>query len=439
MATAFDRVGMSTATIGTGALTLGAALGNVVPNLASFMSFAAAGVANGQQVAYLILDTNNNWEVGVGVYTSSGTTLTRSPLWSSNSNNAISLSGSAQVYITEIAEDINQAGHGGFRNKFRNANFDVAQRGASGSVSAGATAYTLDGWQAAPTGAAVSWLQGYFNGIGNSHLKLSCASGITACTVQQRIESTVAEQLLLTPGGSAQPVTIQFTIHNNSGASFTPQLAVDDALAGQDNFSTVASDLAATNLQTIANGAIAAVAYTFVPNNALHNGMQVRLLLGGALNQASGDIKIAAADIRVTPGVATGLNNNPPPAELRPIGNELALCQRYLYVVNQSNAGANAVAFGQAFTASAAFFAFSLPQPQRAAPTITFSSPGHFSITNATAGLQTVTSFGYANVAAGETNVQINANVSGTPLVAGNGSGFFPNTAAARIYFSSEL
>src|SRR5215470_16831205 len=102
MATAFDRVGMSTSTAGTGTLTLGAALGNVSPNLAAFISFAAAGVANGQQIPYLILDTNNNWEVGVGTYASSGTTLTRNVLWSSNANAAISLSGNAQVYITEI-------------------------------------------------------------------------------------------------------------------------------------------------------------------------------------------------------------------------------------------------------------------------------------------------------------------------------------------------
>src|SRR5690242_2429369 len=110
MATAFDRVGMATSTIGTGALTLGAALGNVSPNLAAFMSFASAGVANGQAVPYLILDANNNWEVGIGTYTASGTTLTRNVLWSNNSNAAINLSGNAQVFITEIGEDLNQAG-----------------------------------------------------------------------------------------------------------------------------------------------------------------------------------------------------------------------------------------------------------------------------------------------------------------------------------------
>ena len=440
MATAFDRVGMSTATVGTGALTLGSALGNVSPNLAAFLSFAAAGVANGQSVPYLVLDANNSWEVGVGTYASSGTTLTRNVLWSSNGNAAINLSGTAQVFVTEIAEDINQAGFGGFRNKFRNPGMDVAQRGASGSVSAGSWTYTLDGWMLKSTGASLAWTQQFDNGFQNSSLKLSCASGMTDAAISQRIESYLAAQLGIVNPFTLCNVTVQFSIQNQSGGSITPQLTVL-APTGQDNYSSTATVLAATSLQSVPNASNAVVAYTFNPNAGGNYpfGTWVQLDFAGALNASSGYVLISGADIRSTPGVAIGLNNNPPPPELRPVASELPLCQRYLYVVNQSNGGANAIAFGQAFASNAAFFSFCLPQPQRAAPTITFSSPGHFGITNAAAGLQTVTSIGYANVAAGETNVQINANVSGTPLVAGNGSGLFPNTAAARIYFSSEL
>lgn len=89
---------MTTATTGTGTITLGSAV-------TSFLTFAQAGVTNGQTVSYAIEDGSNR-EVGRGVYTSSGTTLTRSVLESTNSNAAISLSGSAQVFITALAEDI---------------------------------------------------------------------------------------------------------------------------------------------------------------------------------------------------------------------------------------------------------------------------------------------------------------------------------------------
>lgn len=89
---------MYSATIGTGTLSLGAAV-------AGHLTFAQAGITDGQTVSYAIIDGNNT-EVGRGVYTSSGTTLSRSVLLSTNSNNAISLTGGAEVFITALAEDI---------------------------------------------------------------------------------------------------------------------------------------------------------------------------------------------------------------------------------------------------------------------------------------------------------------------------------------------
>lgn len=89
---------MTTATTGTGTITLGSAV-------SGYLSFATAGVANGEVVSYGIKDGANS-EVGTGTYTSAGTTLTRTVTKSTNSDAAISLSGSAEVYITARAQDI---------------------------------------------------------------------------------------------------------------------------------------------------------------------------------------------------------------------------------------------------------------------------------------------------------------------------------------------
>jgi hypothetical protein len=95
-----NRAKMTTATTGTGTITLGSAVGG-------YQSFSAAGVANADVVRYVIED-GSNWEIGTGTYTSSGTTLSRTPSESSNAGSAINLSGAAAVYITAIAADIVQ-------------------------------------------------------------------------------------------------------------------------------------------------------------------------------------------------------------------------------------------------------------------------------------------------------------------------------------------
>lgn len=97
MARLYNLARMSTATTGTGTLTLGSAV-------SGFLSFAASGVADGETITYAIRDGTNS-EIGRGVYTASGTTLTRSVLRSTSSNTAIYLSGTAEVIITAAAED----------------------------------------------------------------------------------------------------------------------------------------------------------------------------------------------------------------------------------------------------------------------------------------------------------------------------------------------
>jgi hypothetical protein len=89
-----DRVKETTTTTGTGTVTLlGAATG--------FQSFSAIGNAN--STYYTIAgQTGSEWEVGIGTYTSSGTTLSRDTvLASSNSGSLVNFSaGTKDVFVT---------------------------------------------------------------------------------------------------------------------------------------------------------------------------------------------------------------------------------------------------------------------------------------------------------------------------------------------------
>lgn len=95
-----NRAKVVTATTGTGTITLGSAV-------SGFQTFADAGVANGDTVRYVIED-GNNWEIGTGVYTATGTTLSRTVSESSNAGAAINLSGSAVVYVSMSAAEMLQ-------------------------------------------------------------------------------------------------------------------------------------------------------------------------------------------------------------------------------------------------------------------------------------------------------------------------------------------
>ncbi len=64
-----------------------------------FQSFAVIGDTN--TTYYSATDTNGNWEVGLGTYSTTGPTLTRTTIYaSSNSNTAVTFSGIVSVFVT---------------------------------------------------------------------------------------------------------------------------------------------------------------------------------------------------------------------------------------------------------------------------------------------------------------------------------------------------
>ena len=98
MVTLVNRAKVTTATTGTGTITLGSAE-------SGYQSFADAGVSDGDVVRYVIED-GSDWEIGSGTYTATGTTLSRTVDESSNSDAALNLTGSALVFVSPLAEDI---------------------------------------------------------------------------------------------------------------------------------------------------------------------------------------------------------------------------------------------------------------------------------------------------------------------------------------------
>ena len=94
-----DRVKETTTTTGTGTITLAGAV-------SGFQSFSAVG--NGNTTYYAIVGQGNSeWEIGVGTYTSSGTTLSRDTVLSSSAGAPTKTnfsSGTKDVFVTYPAD-----------------------------------------------------------------------------------------------------------------------------------------------------------------------------------------------------------------------------------------------------------------------------------------------------------------------------------------------
>lgn len=98
-----NRVWMTTATTGTGTITLGAAQ-------AGYLTFAEAGVADADTANYTIID-GNDFECGVGTYTSSGTTFSRdtvtvSKISGTPGTSKLNLSGAATIFLTQLSANV---------------------------------------------------------------------------------------------------------------------------------------------------------------------------------------------------------------------------------------------------------------------------------------------------------------------------------------------
>lgn len=128
-----DRVQETTNTTGTGTLTLAGAS-------SGFQSFAAIGNGN---TTYYAISSGAAWEVGIGTYTSAGTTLSRDTIIASSAAGAaITVAAGATVFCTYPAEKAIAAGTGYFTDTYAGTFVDgvvVDYVGPNGRISVGAS------------------------------------------------------------------------------------------------------------------------------------------------------------------------------------------------------------------------------------------------------------------------------------------------------------
>lgn len=181
-----NRVKMTTATTGTGTLTLGSAV-------STFRSFATAGAVNAAVYSYLIQE-GTAWEVGRGVYTTSGTTLSR-VLVESSTGSLISLAGAATVAQIAAAHDLKFMGarvYSAADLTAQNASAFMTIPFDSESVDTNAfhDTVTNNGRLTIPSGLGIN----YVDVVANSFVSLDTADTYGALGIRRNGTDTIAAQ-----------------------------------------------------------------------------------------------------------------------------------------------------------------------------------------------------------------------------------------------------
>lgn len=227
-----------------------------------FQSFAVIG--NGNTTYYSAFDGAGNWEVGLGTYSTTGPTLTRTTVYSSsNSNTAVTFSGTVSVFVTypssrSVYEDAsgNVSALGTISSGVWNGStIGVAYGGTGVTSSSGANSVML---RDANQNVAI-------NRLNQSNTATTSAAGTTILTAASTYSQTLngsTTQTYRMPDATTLTTGVAFEFNNNSTGLLTIQ---DSALA---TITTITSG-GAIELVLLSNGTVAGTwdVHGYLPEN----------------------------------------------------------------------------------------------------------------------------------------------------------------------------
>jgi hypothetical protein len=231
-------------------------------SVTGYQSFSVVG--NGNTTYYGATDTSGNWEVGIGTYSTTGPTLTRTTiLSSSNSGSAVTFSGTVTVFVTypssqSVYEDAsgNVSPLGTIASgTWNGSTIGVAYGGTGVTSSSGANSVML---RDANQNVAV-------NRLNQANTSISTAGGTTALTAASTYSQTLngtGTQTYTMPDATTLTTGVAFVFNNNA----TGTLTLQDYATG--SIGTITSG-GAVELVLLANGTTAGTwdVHGFLPEN----------------------------------------------------------------------------------------------------------------------------------------------------------------------------
>jgi hypothetical protein len=165
-------------------------------SVTGFQSFSVVGDTN--TTYYSATDASGNWEVGIGTYSTTGPTLTRTTIISSsNSNSAVTFSGTVSVILTyPSGKSVNQDASGNVgigTSSPANSKLDVAGRGRFLQDAAATTGAVILRQNSGDTvGGHIQWVNND-NSVQKGYLAVDTSSNMvfaTVATERMRIDSS---------------------------------------------------------------------------------------------------------------------------------------------------------------------------------------------------------------------------------------------------------
>jgi len=310
----------------------------------------------------------------------------------------------------------------GFRNRIINGDMRIDQRNAGASqtfTAAAALAYSVDRFYGYCTGANATGARVAGTAPNEFAYRFTGAASVTAIGFGTRLEATNTTDL----AGSTATLSVQLANSLLTTVTWTAFYATT-----ADAFGTLASPTRtqiATGTFTVTSSLATYSAQISIPSAAT-TGIEIVFTVGA---QTSGTWTIDNVQLEAG-STATDF-------ERRPIGTELALCQRYFNRYGGlATSGYAGIASGVVSAATAAEFITFLPVAMRSSPTISFS--GTIRIYDGST--RTLTSIAATYDSSQKTAVYFGVGASGGGLTTGRGAILITDDASTNILnFNSEL
>jgi len=253
--------------------------------------------------------------------------------------------------VVEDSDIVQDIGARVFRNKIINGNMEIWQRGTSKSCPASTETYVADRWIVVPVGNSSTVARTAFGVAGGSMryaMQAQGNTGITNIEVVQRIEAANSHNL------AGKTITVTATLYQNSGSSWSSCTARIFRANTADTFTAITQE-GTTRTFSLANGIATKFTWTFTLSANATTGIELVIDTMNAQPSATG---FAVAEVQLEEG------STATPFEQRPVGLELALCQRYY-----EKGGFKCYGSGLTLLSGTLYF----KQDKRIAPTMAYS------------------------------------------------------------------